>query len=249
MGVGGCSGRQVVGQLDESQSTMEALSLLLQAALGSSSLAALLLLHDIFLISILFIRLEKLHGILLLLVLCSGLALWLHLGGRRGALLTSSPVSTRIAKGTLKYVVGWKTALACRVFTYLASHSATALLSTDWAFPWPSFGSSLFRREKGCLGQWRLACVNRLPHPAEKAKVWMNAASQLLYMLNIYTSTLFHNEDMQLMTFCRTAVIKSSTTMIHLNNSTMACYDWSNNTTNSCTVHLCFTGTFQTLWT
>lgn len=36
---------------------------------------------------------------------------------------------------------------------YFASHSATALLSTDWAFPWPSFGSSLFRREKGCLGQ------------------------------------------------------------------------------------------------
>lgn len=39
------------------------------------------------------------------------------------------------------------------VFTYFASHSATALLSTDWAFPRPSFGSSLFRREKGCLGQ------------------------------------------------------------------------------------------------
>lgn len=63
------------------------------------------------------------------------------------------------------------------VITYFASHSATALLSTDWAFPRPSFGSSLFRREKGWLGQWRLACVNRLPHPTEKTEVPMNPVS------------------------------------------------------------------------
>lgn len=93
--VGGCSGRQVVGQLNERQSTMETLSLLLEAPLGGSSLAALLLLHGLFLFPVLFIRLEELHGILLLLVLRSCLALRLHLGGCGGALLAGSPVPVR----------------------------------------------------------------------------------------------------------------------------------------------------------
>lgn len=100
--VGGCSGRQVVGQLNECQSTVEPLTLLLEAALGGTSpMAALLLLCGLFLVSILFIRLEKLHWILLLLVLCSGFALWLHLGGCRGALLTGLPVPARTEKSTL----------------------------------------------------------------------------------------------------------------------------------------------------
>ncbi|KAG7237566.1 hypothetical protein INR49_032183, partial [Caranx melampygus] len=88
--VGWCSGRQVVGQLNERQSTVEALSLLLEAALGGSSLAALLLFCGVFLFPVLFIRLEKLHGILLLLVLCSHLALWLCLG--EGAVSASRAV-------------------------------------------------------------------------------------------------------------------------------------------------------------
>lgn len=96
------SGRQVVSQLDERQSAVESLSLLLEAALGCSSLGALLLLCGLF-FPVLFIRLEKLHWILLLLVLPSSLALWLHLGGCRGTLLTGSPVPARI-KSTLPYV-------------------------------------------------------------------------------------------------------------------------------------------------
>lgn len=160
--VGGCSGRQVVGQLNECQSTVEPLTLLLEAALGGTSpLAALLLLCGLFLVSILFIRLEKLHWILLLLVLCSGFALWLHLGGCRGALLTGLPVPARTEYINIKYKFLCKTVVSppvveqyvSPVCTYFANHSATALLSTDWAFPRSSFGSSLFRREKGCLGQ------------------------------------------------------------------------------------------------
>lgn len=79
---------------------MKALSLLLEASLGgTSSLAALLLLGGFFL----FIGLEELHGILLLLVLCSRLALCLHLGGCRGTLLTGLPVPTR-TEGLFIYV-------------------------------------------------------------------------------------------------------------------------------------------------
>lgn len=64
---------------------METLPLLLQASLGgASSLASLVLL--------LFVGLEELHGVLLLLVLSSGLALWLHLGGCRCSLLAGLPV-------------------------------------------------------------------------------------------------------------------------------------------------------------
>lgn len=51
--------------------------------------------------------------------------------------------------------------------THFASHSATALLSADCSFPGASTGSSLFSREYGCLGQCRLACVNRLPQPGK----------------------------------------------------------------------------------
>lgn len=109
-GVGGCSGRQVVGQLNECQGAVETLSLLLEAALGgssssSSSLAALLLLCELFLFPVLFIRLEKLHGVLLLLVLCSRLALWLHLGGCRGTLLTGLPVPAGTETSILTYNV------------------------------------------------------------------------------------------------------------------------------------------------
>lgn len=90
-----CSGGQVVSQLNKCQSTVKTLSLLLEASLGgTSSLAALLLLCGFFL----FIGLEELHGILLLLVFCSRLALCLHLGGCRGTLLTSLPVPTRTEK-------------------------------------------------------------------------------------------------------------------------------------------------------
>lgn len=167
--VGGCSGRQVVGQLDESQSAVETLALLLEPALGGApSLAALLLLHGL----LLFVRLDELHGILLLLVLGAGLALRLGLGGCRGALLTGLPVPAWTEESVTiqnqrRGVQNTGQAMQIRCVAYFASHSATALLSTDWAFPRPSFGSSLFRREKGCLGQWRLACVNLLPHPAE----------------------------------------------------------------------------------
>lgn len=64
---------------------METLPLLLEASLGgTSSLASLVLL--------VLVRLEELHGVLLLLVLRSHLALRLHLGGRRRALLTGLPV-------------------------------------------------------------------------------------------------------------------------------------------------------------
>lgn len=105
---GGCSGRQVVGQLNECQSTVESLSLLLEAALGGSSLAALLFLCCLFLFPVLFIGLEKLHGILLLLILCSCLALGLHLGSCGGTLLTSSPVPARTEKSILPYNVGRK---------------------------------------------------------------------------------------------------------------------------------------------
>lgn len=106
--VGGCSGRQVVGQLDESQSAVETLPLLLEAALGGSSLGGLLFLRHLFLFPVLFIRLEELHGVLLLLVLCSGLALWLHLGGCGGTLLASSPVPARSEKTVLIYDVSRK---------------------------------------------------------------------------------------------------------------------------------------------
>lgn len=102
-GMGVRSGRQVVSQLDERQSAVESLSLLLEAALGCSSLGALLLLCGLF-FPVLFIRLEKLHWILLLLVLPSSLALWLHLGGCRGTLLTGSPVPA-MTKSTLPYNV------------------------------------------------------------------------------------------------------------------------------------------------
>lgn len=84
-GEGEGSGRQVVGQLDKCQSPVETLPLLLEASLGgTSSLASLVVL--------LFVRLEELHGVLLLLVLRSCLALWLHLGGCGCALLTGLPV-------------------------------------------------------------------------------------------------------------------------------------------------------------
>lgn len=106
--VGGCSGRQVVGQLNEGQSTVEALSLFLEAALGgSSSLAALLLLCGLLLFPVLFVGLEKLHGILLLLVLRSRLALWLHLGCR-GTLLTGLPVPARTENSILTHNVSRK---------------------------------------------------------------------------------------------------------------------------------------------
>lgn len=102
-GVGGCSGRQVVGQLDKCQSPVETLTLLLEASLGgTSSLADLLLLCGLFLFSVLFIGLEKLHGILLLLVFCSCLTLWLHLGGCRGTLLTGLPVPARTEQSFFK---------------------------------------------------------------------------------------------------------------------------------------------------
>lgn len=52
-------------------------------------------------------------------------------------------------------------------FTYFASHSATALLSAPWDWPGPPVGSSRFSLAYGCLGQWRLAWVNRLPQPTE----------------------------------------------------------------------------------
>lgn len=95
--VGGGSGRQVVGQLNECQSAVETLPLLLKAPLGSTSpLAALLLLRSIVVFPVLVVGLEKLHGVLLLLVLCSRLALWLHLGGRWGALLAGLPVPARM---------------------------------------------------------------------------------------------------------------------------------------------------------
>ena len=100
--MGGCSGRQVIGQLNERQSAVETLPLLLEAALGGSSLAALLFLCGLFLFPVLLIGLEKLHGILLLLVLCPDLALRLHLGGRRGALLAGSPVPERKGRFTCK---------------------------------------------------------------------------------------------------------------------------------------------------
>lgn len=106
---GGCSGRQVVGQLDECQGAVETLSLLLEAALGgSSSLAALLLLCGLFLVPVLFVGLEKLHGVLLLLVLSSRLARWLHLGGCRGTLLTGLPVPARTETSILTYIVSRK---------------------------------------------------------------------------------------------------------------------------------------------
>lgn len=153
-GVDGCLGRQVVGQLDERQGAVETLPLLLEAALGCSSpLVALLFLHDLFLL-----RLEF-HGILLLLVLASHLALRLHLGGRWGALLTNLPITARSKGQNItceergKQQRSLNLCVCVSASTHFASHSATALLSTDWAFPWPSFGSSLFRREKGCLGQ------------------------------------------------------------------------------------------------
>lgn len=83
------SGRKVVGQLDECQGTVETLPLLLEASLGGTSpLAPLVLLPGL----LLLVRLEELHGVLLLLVLRSCLALWLHLGGCRCALLTGLPV-------------------------------------------------------------------------------------------------------------------------------------------------------------
>lgn len=84
MGVG-ASGRKVVGQLDKCQSAVETLPLLLEASLGgTSSLVPLVLL--------LFVGLEELHGVLLLLVLRSPLALRLHLGGSGRALLPGLPV-------------------------------------------------------------------------------------------------------------------------------------------------------------
>lgn len=67
---------------------MEALPLLLKASLGCASLGTLLLLHGL----LLFVRLQILHGILLLLVLSTFLALGFHLGGGGGPLLTSPPV-------------------------------------------------------------------------------------------------------------------------------------------------------------
>lgn len=140
---------------------METLPLLLEASLGGTSCLAPLIL-------LLFIGLKELHGVLLLLVLRSRLALRLHLGGSGRTLLPSLPVP--VEKG-IKLPCSRKMtsniADGYRSVSYFASHSATALLSTDWAFPWPSFGSSLLRREKGCLGQWRLACVNRFPHAVE----------------------------------------------------------------------------------
>lgn len=148
----GGSGRKVVGQLDKCQSAVETLPLLLEASLGgASSLAPLVLL--------LFVRLEELHGVLLLLVLRSRLALRLHLGGSGRALLASMPVPVSKNEKGVELPREQKTARDIpngeQMFSvpYFASHSATALLSTDWALPWPSFGSSLFRREKGCLGQ------------------------------------------------------------------------------------------------
>lgn len=91
------SGRQVVGQLDQSQSAVETLPLLLETSLGGASgLAALLFLHGrrcplIFLL----VRLEELHGILLLLVLFSRLVGQFGLGGGRCALLAGLPVPAR----------------------------------------------------------------------------------------------------------------------------------------------------------
>lgn len=78
-------GRKVVGQLDKCQSTVETLPLLLEASLGGTSCLAPLIL-------LLFIGLKELHGVLLLLVLRSRLALRLHLGGRGCTLLPSLPV-------------------------------------------------------------------------------------------------------------------------------------------------------------
>lgn len=168
-GGGARSGRQVVGQLDESQSAVETLPLLLEASLGGTSgLAALLFLHGHRLL--LLVRLEELHWVLLLLVLFSRLALRFGLGGGRRALLAGLPVPERTRNsheqqhgaaevgvlnknnktGHLKLSEYAKEVF---VFTNFASHSATALLSTDCALPWPSFGSSLLSREKGWLGQ------------------------------------------------------------------------------------------------
>lgn len=127
-GMGVRSGRQVVSQLDERQSAVESLSLLLEAALGCSSLGALLLLCGLF-FPVLFIRLEKLHWILLLLVLPSSLALWLHLGGCRGTLLTGSPVPA-MTKSTLPYNVNKtnkKSYLNVQIFL-------TVLLLYIWAY-------------------------------------------------------------------------------------------------------------------
>lgn len=78
-------GRKVVGQLDKCQSTVETLPLLLEASLGGTSCLAPLIL-------LLFVGLKELHGVLLLLVLRSRLALRLHLGGSGRALLSSLPV-------------------------------------------------------------------------------------------------------------------------------------------------------------
>jgi len=97
----GGSGRQVVRQLNECESTVETLSLLLEAALRGSSLAAFLLFRFLLLLlllilSVLLVGLEELHGVLLLLVLGSCLARWLsRAGGRGGPLLASPPVPAR----------------------------------------------------------------------------------------------------------------------------------------------------------
>lgn len=99
MGERWCSGRKVVGQLDECQGTVETLPLLLEASLGGTPhcLASLVLLPGL----LLLVRLEELHGVLLLLVLRSCLALWLHLGGCRCALLTGLPVPDELKKKKL----------------------------------------------------------------------------------------------------------------------------------------------------
>lgn len=170
--VGGCSGRQVVGQLNERQSAVETLTLLLEAALGrASSLVALLLLHGFFLFTVLFIRLQKLHGILLLLVLSSHFALWLHLGGCRSTLLTGLPV---LCQPLCHSLVVHRLGLPQALLWFLPLQTGERMLGAVTIGMCEPIATSFLRADKGFLpGVQPLVCLQLTTLDKGLPTVWI----------------------------------------------------------------------------